>query len=162
MANLINIHAETGADIIGDDAQPTLTLSNTSTGPGLLVRGLAVVSTASLDNVNLTGNLIIGGTLTGGAQFAFTSISSVASLRVGGPILAAAATVTNFHLAGASRASGALMAIKGDGFVSAVSLIFAAGAGWAGMGAIRVVRTDGTFGWIPVLPDAQVTAAAVP
>lgn len=60
-----------------------------------------------------------------------------------------------------STASGAVLNLAGKSFVSAVSLIFAAGSGWAGMGAIRVVRTDGTFGWIPVLPAAQVTAAAV-
>lgn len=58
-----------------------------------------------------------------------------------------------------SIASGAVLSLGAKGFVSAVSLIFAAGAGWAGMGAIRIVKTDGTFGWIPVLPDAQVTAA---
>lgn len=59
-----------------------------------------------------------------------------------------------------SVASAAAVGLVGGAFTSAVSLIFAAGAGWAGMGAIRVARTDGTFGWIPVLPDAQVTAAA--
>src|SRR3990167_1913284 len=130
MPNLVNIWAEAGADIIGDDAQPTLTFRNTSTGSAILAERLAVVSTASIDAV-----------------------------RIGGPILAAAATITNLHLAGASRASGAIFALKGDAFTSAVSLIFAAGTGWAGMGAIRVVRTDGTFGWVPVLPDGQVTAA---
>lgn len=59
-----------------------------------------------------------------------------------------------------SVASAPSFGLIGGAFVSAVSLIFAAGANWAGMGAIRVVRTDGTFGWIPVLPDGQVTAAA--
>ena len=37
MARLMNLDAETGANIIDDDAQPTLTLANTSTGPGLKV-----------------------------------------------------------------------------------------------------------------------------
>ena len=58
-------------------------------------------------------------------------------------------------------ASVALIALQNGAFVSAVSLIFAAGAAWDGLGAIRVVRSDGTFGWIPVLPDAKVTAAVV-
>lgn len=133
MANIINLDAEVGANFIGDDTGPSATFSNSSTGSGLEVRKLATVSGASID-----------------------------SLNVGGPILAAAATISNFNIVGASRASGAVLALKSDAFVSAVSLIFAAGAGWAGMGAIRVVRTDGTFGWIPVLPDSQVTAAAVP
>ena len=138
MPNLVNIHGEVNADIIGDDAQPTLRLSNTSTGPGLHSYGLAVTSSASID------------------------VAQIASVRLLGSIPAANATVTNFHLSGTSRPSGALIALKADAFVSAVSLIFVAGAAWEGMGAIRVVRTDGTFGWIPVLPDAKVTAAAVP
>lgn len=37
MANLVNLYAETGADMIGDDAQPTLTLNNTSTGADVRV-----------------------------------------------------------------------------------------------------------------------------
>ena len=137
MANLVNVWAETGANIIGDDAQPTLTLSNSSTGAGLEVRGLAVVSGASLS-----------GTLSG-------------QINLSGGILAGNATITGLNIVGASVASGPAIALKGDAFVSAISLIFAAGAGWAGMGAIRVVRTDGTFGWIPVLPAAQVTPAVI-
>lgn len=73
---------------------------------------------------------------------------------------AANATLAVLELSTGSTASGAVIGLSGGAFVSAVSLIFAAGANWAGMGAIRVVRTDGTFGWIPVLPDGQVTAAA--
>lgn len=132
MANLINLNAEVGANFIADDTDAGLTIENTGGGPALKVVGGIVL----------------------------TSGASVQTLSVGGQILAAAATVTNLNVYGASRASGAVLALKGDAFVSAVSLIFAAGSGWAGMGAIRVVRTDGTFGWIPVLPDAQVTAAA--
>ncbi len=36
MSNLVSIWSETDAAIIGDDSTPGLTLSNTSTGPGLL------------------------------------------------------------------------------------------------------------------------------
>lgn len=60
-----------------------------------------------------------------------------------------------------SGASVALVALANTGFVSAVSIVFAASANWAGLGAVRIVRTDGTFGWIPVLPDGVVTAAVV-
>lgn len=38
MANLINIHAETGANMIGDDSTPTLTFENSSSGNALLVK----------------------------------------------------------------------------------------------------------------------------
>ncbi len=116
MANIVNIYAETDASVVGDDSQPALTLTNTSTGNAL-----------KLTRAAAAGN----------------------------------ATVALLELAPASTASVAVFALKNSSFVSAVSLIFAAGSGWAGMGAIRVVRTDGTFGWIPVLPDAQVTAAAI-
>lgn len=137
MSNLANWAAEAGANYVGDDAEPAFAFLNTSTGPGLRVFGLVATSTASVDALAVSGNIT-------------------------GPILAANATITRINLAGASRPSVAVLALKADAFVSAVSLIFAASANWAGMGAIRVARTDGTFGWIPVLPDGQVTAAAVP
>lgn len=132
MANIRNIDAESGANFIGDDAQPTLSMSNSSTGPGLQVDSLVVTS-----NVTVT------------------------RLDVGTGILAANATIAALNFSSPSRASGAVMNLKGQSFVSAVSIVFAASANWAGMGAIRVVRSDGTFGWIPVLPSAVVTAAAV-
>ena len=113
MAQVRNIDAETGANMIGDDVTPTLSFSNT-VGAALEVVG-ATTGNATLSGLKLTQ----------------------------------------------STASGAVLNLGGKAFVSAVSLIFAAGANWAGMGAIRVVKTDGTFGWIPVLPNAQVTAAAV-
>jgi len=113
MAQVRNIDAESGANMIGDDVSPTLSFSNT-TGPALEVVG-STAANATLSGLKLTQSV----------------------------------------------ASGAVLQLGGKSFVSAVSLIFAAGSGWAGMGAIRVVRTDGTFGWIPVLPAAQVTAAAV-
>lgn len=113
MANVRNIDAEAGANMIGDDATPTLSFSNT-VGPALEVVALNAAN-ASISGLKLT----------------------------------------------ASLASSSPVMLGGKGFVSAVSIIFAAGAGWAGMGGIRVTRTDGTFGWIPVLPNAQFTAAAV-
>ena len=136
MANLVNIYAETGADIIGDDAQPTLTISNTSTGPALRVFGMALTSGASVDR--LFGNPIVTG-----------------------PATAGNATVAALRIAPASTASVAVLSLLNTSFVSAVSIVFAASANWAGMGVMRVVRTDGTFAWIPLLPDAVVTAAVV-
>ena len=113
MVNVLNLDAESGANMIGDDATPTLSFSNT-VGPALEVVA-STTANASISGLKLT-----------------SSTPSVAVIQLGG-----------------------------SSFVSAVSLIFAAGSGWAGMGAIRVVRSDGTFGWIPVLPNTQVTAAAV-
>lgn len=131
MANTLNLNAEVGADMIGDDAQPTLSLSNTSTGPGLKVDRTVV-----------------------------TSAATVAQLTIDAGILAANATVANLNIEGASRASGAVFALKGDAFTSVTTIKFTTG-GVAGSGAIRVVLTDGTFGWVPVLPDAAITAAAI-
>lgn len=133
MPNTININAESGANLIGDDAEPTLQISNTSTGAGLKVDTFVATS-----NATISGNLTLNT-----------------------PIPAANATIVGINLSTPSRASGAVFNLKGQSYVSAVSIIFAAGAGWAGMGGIRVVRSDGTFGWIPVLPAAQFTAAAV-
>lgn len=113
MVNVLNLDAETGANMIGDDATPTLSFSNT-TGPSLEVVG-STAANATLSGLRLTQSI----------------------------------------------ASGAALNLSGKSFVSAVSIVFAAGANWAGLGAIRVVRTDGTFGWIPVLPNGVVTAAAV-
>lgn len=114
MSNLINLASESGADLVGDDTSPTLTLGNIGGGPSLEIKGAS----------------------------------------------SASATLTGLKL-NVSTASVAAISLTGRAFVSAISLIFAASANWAGMGAIRVVRSDGTFGWIPVLPDGQVTAAAV-
>jgi hypothetical protein len=59
-----------------------------------------------------------------------------------------------------SVASEATMQLGGTAFVSCSTINFTTAA-VAGLGAIRVLRTDGTFGWIPVMPNAAVTAAAV-
>ena len=113
MPNLLNLDSETGANFIGDDAEPALSMSNT-VGPALEVKG-STAANATLSGLRLTQSI----------------------------------------------ASGAVLNLAGKSFVSAVSIVFAASANWAGMGAIRIVKTDGTFGWIPVLPGAVVTAAAV-
>lgn len=132
MSNVINLNAETGANYIGDDASPSVSFENSSTGSSLKVQGMVATSRSTINSITLAGG-----------------------------VLAAAATIAGLVFATPSAASGAIISLQGQSFVSAVSLIFAASANWAGMGAIRVVRSDGTFGWIPVLPSAQVTAAAV-
>src|SRR5258705_12629880 len=116
MANIINLNAEVGANYIGDDAQPAVAFSNSSTGPGIQVD--RIVATAS---------------------------ATIAQVNVNSGILAAAATVVGINVSPTSVPSGAVFNFRGGAYVSAVSLIFAASANWAGMGAIRIVRSDGTF-----------------
>src|SRR5258708_39848979 len=59
-----------------------------------------------------------------------------------------------------SAASAPALKLVGQSFVSCVSIVFAASANWGGLGAVRVEFSDGiTYGWIPVIPSASVTAA---
>lgn len=73
---------------------------------------------------------------------------------------AANASITGIKLANLSVASGAVLMLSDTAFVS-MTTIKATTGGVAGTGGIRVVRTDGSLGWIPVYPDGAVTAAAV-
>lgn len=136
MANLPDLYGDP-AVLVGDDTQPAFTFRNTGTAPGPAVRaeGFVSVSGASIDQLNLVGRgaaNILGANATTGMQLIFST---------------------------PSRASAAF--IKFDaGLVSAVSILATTG-GVAGTYVIRVVKPDGTFGWIPVYPDAAVTAAAV-
>ena len=133
MANTINLNSETGANFIGDDAQPALTITNSSTGAAIEMNRLVVTSNATVTADKLTVNT---------------------------PILAANATITALHLRGASVASGAMIAFTGDALVSVTTIQFTTG-GVNGTKAIRIVQADGTFAWIPVLPNAAVTGAAI-
>jgi hypothetical protein len=132
MPKLLNLDAETGANIVDDGAEPTLTITNSS-GAGLEVNKLVVTSGATI---------------------------AVSKLSVNTPILAGNASITGFDVRGASVASGAVLSLSGTAFVSCSTINFTTAA-VAGLGAVRVVRSDGTFGWIPVMPDDAVTAAAV-
>ena len=64
MANIINLNAEIGANYIGDDAQPALTFTNSSTGPGLSVDKLIVTSTATITGGSFAQSTVGGGTVT--------------------------------------------------------------------------------------------------
>lgn len=132
MVKLLNVDSATNADIQYDGADPILTLNNTN-GPALVANKLVVSSSATL---------------------------AVGKLDVNGPILAANATITGVDIRGASVASGAAIAFSGDALVSCTTIKFITG-GVAGTKAIRIVQADGTFAWIPVLPDAAVTGAAI-
>ena len=88
MSNLINLYAEAGADMIGDDAQPTLTLNNSSTGAdlragiveptgeGLLVRR-ADVGSQSIGVLRIQGNSVASGAAIEFSNKSFISITSV-------------------------------------------------------------------------------------
>ena len=118
---VFNLDADTGANIIGNEATPMLELTNSGAGASM-----------ALDKID-----------------------------VNTPILAANATVgTGVDIRGASVASGAAIAFTGDALVSCTSILFTTG-GVSGTKAIRIVQADGTFAWIPVLPDAAVTGAAI-
>lgn len=154
MANISNLNAEVGANLIGDDAQPTLTLTNSSTGAGLEVDRLVVTSTATIAgqvafSASLAANVTIGSGAT--AQVPFNVVRTV----IGSPSIA----LQTFQVSGASVP---VFEFKTNALVSAVSIVFAASGNWAGLSVVRVKMSDGvTYGWIPVLPSASVTAAAI-
>ena len=157
MANLININAEEGANMIGDDAEPTLNLENSSTGAGLEVDRLVVSSTATIAGaIDATGNLAVGGTLD------VDGLTTLDGVNSDSGILSALATVAvSLSVAGSSVASGAAIAFTGDSLTSTASIVFAASANWAGLRTGRVVLEDGNFGHLVVFPDAVVTNAAI-
>lgn len=145
MANIINLDSESGSNYIGDDAEPAVEFSNSSTGPGLRVKGLVLTSTASIDVANI-GNVV--GATAGSAAVTFkkTVISTATSGVVA--IQASGVSVPVFQL-------------EARALVSCSTITFTTGA-VAGTFAIRVCNGDGTIlGWIPVLPSGSVTAAAV-
>lgn len=137
MANTVNLTAEVGANMIGDDAQPTVVFTNSSTGAGLQTDRLVVTSSAT-----------VAGSAAGvpAINVFKTSISTPTSGVIG---------------ALTSGASLPVFQIGGSGFASLSTIKFTTG-GVAGTFGIRVVNADGTvLGWLPVLPDAAVTAVAI-
>lgn len=150
----MDLWAESQASLIGDDAQPALTLRNTSTGPGLNVDRMVVTGAATIaGNLNFAGVFNSNVTITSNVTEArfVTFVRSV----IGSPSVA----VHSYLVSGASVP---VLEFQGNALVSAVSIVFAASANWAGMSVVRVKFSDGvTYGWIPVLPSAVVTAAAI-
>lgn len=142
LKTILNLDADTGANVIGNEATPLLELSNSSTGPGLKVDNLVATSGATIASLTTSGTLVAD------------------ALDINGAILAANASVSAINIRGASVASGATFNFSGDALKS-VTTILATTGGAAGTQAIRIVKVDGTFGWIPVYPDAAVTATAI-
>lgn len=88
--------------------------------------------------------------------------AAAAAVRVAVTTGAANATAkAPLEIVGTSIASGAVIGlINLSSFVSTTT-IKATVAVAANCGALRVVKPDGTFGWIPVYPDAAVTGVAL-
>jgi hypothetical protein len=160
LANLINLNAEEGANMIGDDVNPTLTLTNSSTGAGIQIDRLVVTSTATIGgDVNFAGTTAGLTTITAPVTLISTTtlVTSLNIIRtqIGNGSVALAV----FSVSGASVP---VFEFQRNAIVSAVSIVFAASGNWAGTGVVRVKHADNTtLGWIPVLPSAVVTAAAI-
>ena len=141
MANLPNFDGETGADLIGDDAQPTLSLSNTSTGPGLRAFGFVNTSTASIDIINTT--VVERNSATGGVLI---RNGAVGNLSIG-----------VLRVQGNSVASGAVLEFTQKGFASITSVVLTTVANTDY--AIRV-QVGLETRWIPLFKDAAIIGAA--
>jgi len=98
----------------------------------------------------------------GGAGVTFVSLATEgASLKVGRGTVVGSTSVALMQFDLSSAASGPVFDFSlGQSFVSAVSIVFAAGANWAGMGGIYVKTSSTTYGWIPIVPTGVFTAAA--
>lgn len=107
MANLVNLYAESQADMIGDDNSPALTLSNTGNGPGLRVYGLVSTSTASIDVADLP---IIQSSAAGNTVL--IRRTAVGSQSVG-----------VLKIQGSSTASGAAIEFANKAFISITSTV---------------------------------------
>ena len=91
MADTINLYAESGRNIIGDDSSPTLTLENTSSGAALKL--VASGTGQVLETVNTATSsptvavLTVTNSVASGAFFEFkgflASIASASSLQRG-------------------------------------------------------------------------------
>lgn len=78
MSNLVDLWSETQASLIGDDAQPALTLRNVSTGAAL-----SLVQAAKAGNATVGIGLTLGGqSVASGAIFAFLGDSLVSAATV--------------------------------------------------------------------------------
>lgn len=87
--------------------------------------------------------------------------AAAAGLRVSTTGAANATARSPLELVGTSVASGAVLSLLNVSSFVSTSTIKAITAVAANCGVIRVVKPDGTFGWIPVYPDAAVTGIAV-
>lgn len=130
MSNLPNLHAEIGADLVADDAQPALTLKNIGDGPGLLAEGLVATSTASIDVAQIAQ--VQGGNLSIATMRIVSSGASQPGISVES---GAFASVTSIVLTTVANTDFAIRVKVGDG-------------------------TDDQFRWIPLFKDAALVGTA--
>lgn len=141
MADIINLTAETGRNIIGDDTSPTLTLENTSSGNVLALQnagGTGVpLSVVSAPTTGIFAN-VVG---TGGH---FRSNASLQPAVIVDHGIISAPTVAVARLT-QSAASGAFFEFRG--FLASIASATSITRG------IRVKFGD-SYGWIPIYESA--------
>ena len=146
MANTVNLQAETGANMIGDDSVATLTLENQSSGQSLKIQsaggtgvGLSIVSTAT------TGLHVAsaqsGAIIQGGNTYVPLTLQH-ASLG--------AVTVAPLKIV-ASGVSAAVLEITGNAFISTTS-------GGQVTAALRVKHGDSYY-YLPLMAAVDGAAA---
>jgi len=148
MANLVNLDAATGRNIIDDDTTPVLTLENTSSGTGLKVDntsgtgiGLDVDTVGVGVDIDSTGNAVEATSAAYAGIFKSTATESPIVDIVHDTAIASA-TIAPLRVT-ASAASGALLEFRGGGAQSTAS------AGATVAFGVRVKFGD-VYGWIPV------------
>ena len=166
LKQILNLDSDTGANIIGNEATPVLSISNDSTGPGLELDNLVVTSTATIATADIAAGTLDATTLTGTTvTLEDLAVSSTATINANATLepavhfqntMVQGATQETMVLAVSSCASAPAIRLAGTAFVSCTSIQWT-GAALAGVGAIRVAYTDtDTLGWIPILPNAMV------
>lgn len=139
MANIVNLYAETGANMISDDTSPALTLQST-TNVGGEIRGGVIVSTASIDVVSTPE---VNASTAAGVLIRRTNQGNM--------------TNGVLRLQSTSVASGAMIEIVGaSGFVSITSTVLTTVANTDY--ALRVT-VNGQARWIPLFKDAAIIGA---
>lgn len=147
MSDLVNLQAESGRDIIGDDATPALTLSSTGGGIGLDTAGLSAVSTTSIDELNLAGSMATAGGLSVSGALGTTPALTVYQAAVG------KLSVGVLRVVGNSVASGAAIEFSNKAFASITSVVLTSVANTDY--AIRV-QVGLETRWIPLFKDAAL------
>jgi len=128
--------------MIGDDAEPTLTITNSSTGPGLLLGGLVLQSTASIDKANIS-------TLEGAATE--DVVTTIKKSIISSP------TVATLAISGNSCASAPVLEFIDKGFVSITSVNLT-GAAYS-TNAFRVKVGD-NYCWLIGFSDSALVGTA--
>ncbi len=105
-----------------------------------------------------TGADYVGDDASNLPQVSFKSAATEGLAANFGKTVTSSATVAVVSLSIGSTASAPVFELQNQGFVSATTIAFITGA-TAGTGALRV-KYGNNYGWIPILPDGTITAAA--